>query len=136
MMDVLLKSGYNESRQRLSWPDTTPGATNVNSTPFMQTNISKRNITTIKWGFNDIGEIVIASNIRVWTNMSGTRTDSYTVDAGGETTTIDISTIMAGGGEWEPGNRIWWKFEIIALGSISEDLHSNIQGNYYRVGFT
>ncbi|GAH36357.1 unnamed protein product, partial [marine sediment metagenome] len=104
-------SGFNYTYNRIQWPDAAPDDTHVNSTIFALKNIDNRSIATIMWHFEDIGEITVAGNIKVWSNMSGTWTDSWTVD-GGNTSEIDISAVK--GAEWTPGELLYWKAEILA----------------------
>lgn len=126
-------SGLNYTLNRIQWPDAAPDDTNVNSTVFVLKNIDNRNITTIMWHFDDIGEITAASNIKVWTNMSGVWNDIGTCDASGNVTTLDISGEMLGGGEWIPGNYTWWKMEILDVGPVSEDFHTTDEDIYYKI---
>jgi len=128
-------SGLETQYNRIQWPDAAPGDTNVNSTIFSLKNIDNRSIDTITWHFEDIGSITAASNVEVWTNMSGAWTSIGTCDASGNITILDISTLMAGGGEWIPGQTIYWKAEIQAIGSVVEDLHSTDEDIYYRITF-
>ena len=128
-------SGFNTVYNRIQFPDANPDDTNVNSTVFSLKNIDNRSIFTIMWHFEDIGEIANASNFEVWTNMSGAWTSIGTTDAGGDVATLDISGLMAGGGEWIVGQKTWWKVEILAVGSVSEDIHTTDEDIYYKVTF-
>lgn len=128
-------SGFNYTLNRIQWPDASPGDTNVNSTVFSLKNINNRSIKTITWHFEDIGEIANASNIGMWTNMSGSWASIGTTDASGNIATLDISGLMAGSGEWIPGQTTYWKAEILAIGSPSEDIHSTDEDIYYKITF-
>lgn len=128
-------SGLNYTLNRIQWPDASPGDTHINSTVFSLKNINNRSIKTITWHFEDIGEIANASNIEMWTNMSGAWTSIGTTGADGNIATLDISGLMAGGGEWIPGQTIYWKAEILAVGSVSEDIHSCDESIYYKITF-
>ncbi|GAI05091.1 unnamed protein product, partial [marine sediment metagenome] len=83
-------SGLNYTLNRIQWPDAAPDDTHVNSTVFSLKNINNRNITTITWHFEDIGEITAADNFKVWTNMSGAWSNLSTCDVSGNVTTLDI----------------------------------------------
>ena len=128
-------SGLNYTYNRIQFPDAAPGDTFVNSTIFSMKNIDNRDIKTITWHFEDIGEIANASNIRMWTNMSGAWTSIGTTGADGNIATLDISGLMAGGGEWIPGQTIWWKAEILATGAVNEDIHTCDESIFYKVTF-
>lgn len=128
-------TGLNYTLNRIQWPDASPGDTNVNSTIFSLKNLDNRDIKTIMWHIDDLGEITSNANFEMWTNMSGSWASIGTTDATGNITTLDISGEMAGGGEWEPGMNTWWKLEILAVGSVSEDIHSCDESIYYRVTF-
>lgn len=127
--------GLNQTLNRIQWPDASPGDTNVNSTVFSMKNLDNRDIKTITWHFEDIGEITNASNIKLWTNMSGAWTNIGTTGADGNIATLDISGLMNGGGEWIPGQTIYWKAEILAVGDISEDIHSTDEDIFYKITF-
>ena len=128
-------SGLNYTLNRIQWPDASPGDTHVNSTVFSLKNINNRSIKTITWHFEDIGEIANASNIEMWTNMSGAWTSIGTTGADGNIATLDISGLMAGGAEWVPGQTIYWKAEILAVGAVSEDIHTTDEDIYYKITF-
>lgn len=128
-------SGFNLTYNRIQWPDASPGDTDVNSTVFSLKNLNNRDIKTITWHFEDIGEIANASNIEMWTNMSGAWTSIGTTDASGDISTLDISGLMAGGGEWIPGQTIYWKAEILAIGAVNEDVHSCDESIFYKITF-
>jgi hypothetical protein len=128
-------SGFDTVYNRIQFPDANPDDTNVNSTVFSLKNINNRDIATITWHFEDIGEITNASNFKVWTNMSGSWASIGTTDANGNVTTLDISSLMAGGGEWIPGQSTYWKVEILAVGSVSEDIHTTDEDIWYMITF-
>lgn len=128
-------SGLNVSYNRIQFPDANPDGTNINSTVFSLKNINNRDIVTIMWHFEDIGDIANASNFKVWTNMSGAWTSIGTTGADGDVATLDISGLMAGGGEWIPGQSTWWKVEILDIGSVSESVHTTDEDIWYMVTF-
>lgn len=128
-------SGLNTIYNRIQWPDAAPDDVHVNSTVFSMKNIDNRSINTIQWHFEDIGEITVASNIEMWTNMSGSWASIGTCDADGNVSTLDISDEMAGGAEWIVGQTIYWKAEILAIGSISEDIHTTDEDIWYKITF-
>ena len=127
-------SGLNYTLNRIQFPDASPGDTNVESTVFSLKNLNNRDIKTITWHFEDIGEITKASNIKVWTNMSG-GWNGWTCDVSGDVATLDISGEMLGGNEWVPGQTIYWKVEILAVGLVSEDLHVCDESIFYKITF-
>jgi len=129
-------TGLNYTLNRIQWPDAAPGDTNVNSTIFSLKNINNRDVKTITWHIEDLGEITANSNFEMWTNMSGSWASIGVCDASGNITTLDISGEVAGGGEWEPGGTFWWKLEILAVGSVNEDIHVCDESIYYRITFT
>lgn len=126
-------SGTNATTNRISFPNAQPNQQHVNSTAFSLKNIDSRNVTHIQWHFNDIGSITSASNIKIWTNMSGSWTNGWAGGADSTTDNIDISTVMAGGGEWETNTLTWWKIEILNIGSVVEDLHATDNSFWYKV---
>lgn len=128
-------TGLNYTLNRIQWPDAAPGDTNVNSTIFSLKNLNNRDIKTITWHMEDLGEITANSNFEMWTNMSGSWASIGVCDASGNITTLDISGEIAGGGEWEPGGTLWWKLEILAVGAVSEDIHTTDEDIYYRITF-
>ena len=128
-------SGLEIQFNRIQWADVVPTATNVVSTPISLKNVNDRDIKNITWHFEDIGEITAASNIKVWTNMSGSWATIGTCDASGNVTELDISGEMAGGGEWISGVKTYWKFEILAVGAVNEDMHTTDEDVYYIVDF-
>ena len=128
-------SNYNSALNRIQWDDASPSDTNVNSSVFSLKNLDNRDIATIQWHFEDIGEITADSNIAVWTNMSGSWANIGATDASGNVSVLDISGLMAGGGEWIPGQRTYWMVEILDVGSVSEDIHSTDEDFYYKITF-
>lgn len=126
------KSGLNLTYNRIQFPDASPTATNVNSTVFHLKNVDNRNITHIDWHFENIGDIVASSNLKIWTNMSGSW-NGWTCDASGDIAEIDISGEMAGGLEWEKGVTTYWKLEILAVGGVAEDFHATDEDIFYKL---
>jgi len=128
-------SGITTDTDRLQWQDSNPNQAFVNSSVFAVKNIGTRDVYRILWHFDDLGDITANANIQVWSNMSGSWDDIDIVDANGNTSIIDISANMAGGVEWTPGNFTYWKFAIVDVGSVAEDLHSNQKNIYYELYF-
>lgn len=129
-------SGITTDTDRLQWAEASPNDAFVNSTVLAVKNIGTRDVHRMLWHFDDLGDIPANSNIQVWSNMSGSWDDIDIVDANGNTTIIDISANLAGGGEWTPGNFTYWKFAIVDVGSVAEDLHSTQKNIYYELYFT
>jgi len=123
-------SGVNITYNRIQFPDATPNQEHVNSTVFAIKNINDRPILNITWHVGDIGEIQTANNVRVWSNMSGSW-QSWLVGADQNTSEIDISAVK--GSEWMPGETLYWKLEILDVGSVPEDLHANDEDIWYIV---
>jgi hypothetical protein len=123
-------SGLNTTYNRIVFPDAAPTDVNVESNVFSLKNIDNRDITTIKWHADDIGDIVATSNMKFWTNMSGSWV-GYAVDGSGDTSVIDISA--ESGSEWSPGETMWWKLEILDMMGVAETLHSTDEDIYYIV---
>jgi hypothetical protein len=116
---------------RIQFEDTPPSSTNVNSTAFY-IRCKSKDIATIQWHFEDIGEITASSNMKIWTNMSGSW-QGWACNATGDVAEIDISAIK--GSEWSPGENLFWKLEILDVGVVSEDLHVVDEHIFYKVTF-
>lgn len=127
-----VKSGFNTTYNRIQFPDATPSATNVNSTVFALKNVDNRNVTAIDWHFNDVGDITCGSNFKIWTNMSGSW-QGWLCDGSGDIAELDISSVMAGGAEWEKGTYTYWKLEILDIGGVSEDFHTVDESCFYKI---
>ncbi|RLF34530.1 MAG: hypothetical protein DRM98_00270 [Thermoplasmata archaeon] len=125
-------SGFNTTYNRIQWVDAAPNANNVNSTVVSFKNMNDRDIKNVTWHFEDIGDISVANNIRVWSNMSGSW-QSWSVGSDGNTSKIDISTVK--GSEWQPGETLYWKFEILNVGNVVEDLHATDEDIYMLIEF-
>jgi len=123
-------SGVNITYNRIQFPDATPNQEHANSTVFAIKNINDRPILNITWHVGDIGEIQTANNIRVWSNMSGSW-QSWDVGADQNTSKIDISAVK--GSEWQPGETLYWKIEILNTGNVAETLHTNDNDIWYIV---
>ena len=123
-------SGINTTLNRIQFPDAIPNQQHVNSTVFAIKNINDRAIENITWHVGDIGDIQTASNVKVWSNMSGTW-QSWSVGSDQNTSEIDISAVK--GSEWQPGETLYWKLEILDIGSVPEDLHANDEDIWYIV---
>jgi hypothetical protein len=124
--------GLNTSYNRIVFPDAAPTDTHVLSNIFTLKNIDNRDILTIRWHANNIGSIPASSNMKFWTNMSGSWV-GYAVDAAGNTSSIDISA--ASGSEWTPGETMYWKLEILSMMGVAETLHSTDEDIYYTITF-
>jgi len=124
-------SGINVTFNRIQFPDAIPNQQHVNSTVFAIKNINDRPILNITWHVGNIGDIETANNVRVWSNMSGSWTNSWLVGSDHNTTKIDISAIK--GSEWLPGETLYWKLEILDVGDVPEDLHANDEDIWYIV---
>jgi len=125
-------SGFNTTYNRIQWVDAAPGANNVNSTVVSFKNMNDRDIKNITWHFEDIGDITVANNVRVWSNMSGSW-QSWNVGSDRNTSKIDISAVK--GSEWSPGETLYWKFEILNVGNVVEDLHATDEDIYMLIEF-
>jgi len=123
-------SGFNSTYNRIVFPDADPSDTHINSSVFVLKNIDDRDITTIKWYAHNIGDVLSASNMEFWTNMSGSWV-GYPVDANKNTTAIDISA--ASGSEWSPGEKLYWKLEILSIGGVAQTSHVTDENIYYVV---
>ena len=123
-------SGFNTSYNRIIFPDAAPTDTNVFSNTYTLKNMDKRAIKTIKWYASNIGDILSASNMKFWTNMSGSWV-GYPVSANRNTSVIDISDVS--GSEWTPGETLWWRIEILSMGGVAESLHTTDEDIYYIV---
>ena len=121
-----------ESHNRIQFPDAQPQETNVFSEVVGFKNINNRDILNVTWHFEDIGDISLANNVRVWSNMSGSW-QSWSVGSDGNTSKIDISTVK--GSEWQPGETLYWKFEILNVGSVAETLHATDEDIYMLIEF-
>jgi len=130
--EYVYESGFNTTLHRIQWVDAAPNANNVNSTVVSFKNMNDRDIKNITWHFEDIGDITVANNIRVWSNMSGSW-QSWSVGSDGNTSKIDISTVK--GSEWQPGETLYWKFEILNVGSVAETLHATDEDIYMLIEF-
>ena len=130
--EYVYESGFNTTLHRIQWVDAAPGANNVNSTVVSFKNMNDRDIKNITWHFENIGDITVANNIRVWSNMSGSW-QSWSVGSDGNTSKIDISTVK--GSEWQPGETLYWKFEILNVGSVAETLHATDEDIYMLIEF-
>jgi len=126
-------SGILKQYNRIQFPDATPNQKNVNSSVFYFENINSRAINWINWSFSDIGSIQCENNIRLWGS-----TDNSTWVAIGTTDTngyINMtSTAWAGGLPWQAGEIRYFKLEILDVGNVPEDLHSNDAGIVLKVG--
>jgi len=123
-------SGINTTLNRIQFPDAIPNQQHVNSTVFAIKNINDRAVENITWHVGDIGDIQTASNVKVWSNMSGSW-QSWSVGSDQNTSEIDISAVK--GSEWQPGETLYWKLEILDVGSVPEDLHANDEDIWYIV---
>jgi len=123
-------SGINVTYNRIQFPDATPNQEHVNSSIIAIKNINDRPILNITWHVGDIGDIQTANNVRVWSNMSGSW-QYWDVGSSQETSKIDISAVK--GSEWQPGETLYWKLEILDIGSVPEDLHINDEDIWYIV---
>jgi len=123
-------SGINTTYNRIQFPDAVPNQQHVNSTVFAIKNINDRPILNITWHVGNIGDIQTANNVRIWSNMSGSWL-SWDVGADQNTSKIDISAVKDS--EWMPGETLYWKIEIIDIGAVPEDLHSNDNDIWYIV---
>ncbi|RLF34525.1 MAG: hypothetical protein DRM98_00245 [Thermoplasmata archaeon] len=130
--EYVYETGLNTTLHRIQWVDAAPGSTNVNSTVVSFKNMNDRDIKNITWHFEDIGDITVANNVRVWSNMSGSW-QSWSVGSDGNTSKIDISTVK--GSEWSPGETLYWKFEILNVGSVAETLHATDEDIYMLIEF-
>jgi len=130
--EYVYESGFNTTLHRIQWVDAAPNANNVNSTVVSFKNMNDRDIKNITWHFEDIGDITVANNIRVWSNMSGSW-QSWSVGSDRNTSKIDISTVK--GSEWSPGETLYWKFEILNVGSVAETLHATDEDIYMLIEF-
>ncbi|MFW6120237.1 MAG: hypothetical protein ACOC80_04980 [Petrotogales bacterium] len=124
-------SGLTETYNRIDFPDAEPNQQHVNSTVVVYKNIDSRDIENTTWHFENIGDISVANNLRVWSNMSGSWTDSWLVGASNETSEIDISAVK--GSDWQPGEKIFWKFEILDVGDVAESIHTTDEDIYLTV---
>ena len=130
--EYVYESGFNTTLHRIQWVDAAPNANNVNSTVVSFKNMNDRDIKNVTWHFEDIGDITVANNIRVWSNMSGSW-QSWNVGSDGNTSKIDISTVK--GSEWSPGETLYWKFEILNVGNVAETLHATDEDIYMLIEF-
>jgi len=130
--EYVYESGLNTTLHRIQWVDAAPNANNVNSTVVSFKNMNDRDIKNITWHFEDIGDITVANNVRVWSNMSGSW-QSWNVGADKNTSKIDISAVK--GSEWQPGETLYWKFEILNVGSVAETLHATDEDIYMLIEF-
>jgi len=130
--EYVYESGFNTTLHRIQWVDAAPNANNVNSTVVSFKNMNDRDIKNITWHFEDIGDITVANNVRVWSNMSGSW-QSWNVGADRNTSKIDISAVK--GSEWQPGETLYWKFEILNVGSVAETLHATDEDIYMLIEF-
>ena len=128
--DYTAVTGINTTLNRIQFPDAVPTQQHVNSTVFAIKNINDRPILNITWHVGNIGDIQTANNVRIWSNMSGSWL-SWDVGADQNTSKIDISAVK--GSEWMPGETLYWKIEIIDIGAVPEDLHSNDNDIWYIV---
>ncbi len=126
-----IEDGIDTIYNRIQFPDAAPGNTNVNSTVFTIKNIDNRNIISIDWHFENIGDINISDNLRIWTNLSGTW-QSWSCDMNGDIDEIDISSV-AGGQEWQIGDKTYWKLEILTIGDVAEDFHATDEDIFYKI---
>ena len=115
----------------IEFPDSAPNAQHVNSSVFATKNINPRNILNITWHFEDIGDVNISNNLIVWSNMTGTWTNSWAVDGVGNTSKIDISAVK--GSEWQAGESLYWKIEILDVGPVPETLHTTDEDIYMLI---
>ena len=130
--EYVYESGFNTTLHRIRWVDAAPNANNVNSTVVSFKNMNDRDIKNVTWHFENIGDITVANNIRVWSNMSGSW-QSWNVGADRNTSKIDISAVK--GSEWSPGETLYWKFEILNVGSVAETLHATDEDIYMLIEF-
>ncbi|RLF34531.1 MAG: hypothetical protein DRM98_00275 [Thermoplasmata archaeon] len=130
--EYVYESGFNTTLHRIQWVDAAPNANNVNSTVVSFKNMNDRDIKNVTWHFEDIGDITVANNVRVWSNMSGSW-QSWSVGSDGNTSKIDISAVK--GSEWSPGETLYWKFEILNVGSVAETLHATDEDIYMLIEF-
>jgi len=130
--EYVYESGFNTTLHRIQWVDAAPNANNVNSTVVSFKNMNDRDIKNVTWHFEDIGDITVANNVRVWSNMSGSW-QSWSVGSDRNTSKIDISTVK--GSEWQPGETLYWKFEILNVGSVAETLHATDEDIYMLIEF-
>jgi hypothetical protein len=129
-----IESGATDKFNTFSWDDASPGDTNINSSVFILNNTHTRDIETITWHVGDIGDISSASNVKIWSNMSGSWS-SYQIGVDQNTSTIDISAVT--GGEWTSGMKTYWKFEILVIDAgIDETSHIVNYDMYYWVDLT
>lgn len=125
--------GVLKQYNRIQFPDSTPNQKHVNSSVFYFENINSRNINWINWSFSDIGSIQCENNIALWGSLDNTTwTKIGTTDANGYINMT--STTWASGLPWEAGDKRYFKIEILDVGAVPEDLHSNDESIILRVG--
>jgi len=117
--------GWLAQYGRIKFPDAVPNQQHVNSSVVAYKNIGHRNFVEFNRTFADIGSIQCENgNIRLWGSVDNTSWTSLGVtDANGKILHIN-STTWATGMPWNTGDVRYFKYEIVDVGSVPEDLHS------------